>query len=31
MGGVDHAPQDTMLTETLIRGFYSYYREKMGL
>jgi anthranilate 1,2-dioxygenase large subunit len=31
MGGVDHAPQDTMLTETLIRGFYAYYRDKMGL
>lgn len=31
MGGTDHAPQETMLTETLIRGFYSYYREKMGL
>jgi len=31
MGGVDHDSQDTMLTETLIRGFYSYYREKMGL
>ncbi|MBU1361355.1 MAG: Rieske 2Fe-2S domain-containing protein [Gammaproteobacteria bacterium] len=31
MGGVDLAPQETMLTETLIRGFYGYYREKMGL
>lgn len=31
MGGVEHLPQDTMITETLIRGFYSYYREKMGL
>jgi len=31
MGGTGHVPQDTMLTETLIRGFYSYYREKMGL
>jgi anthranilate 1,2-dioxygenase large subunit len=31
MSGKDLAPQETMLTETLIRGFYSYYREKMGL
>lgn len=31
MGGRDYDPQDTMLTETLIRGFYRYYREKMGL
>ena len=27
-----HRPgEDTMVTETLIRGFYAYYREKMGL
>ncbi|GAA4340541.1 aromatic ring-hydroxylating dioxygenase subunit alpha [Pigmentiphaga soli] len=31
MGGRDVSPQETMVTETLIRGFYSYYREKMGL
>jgi anthranilate 1,2-dioxygenase large subunit len=31
MSGKDLAPQETMITETLIRGFYSYYREKMGL
>jgi len=31
MGGTDHAPQEIMVTETLIRGFYAYYREKMGL
>ena len=31
MGGVDHQPMDTMITETLIRGFYSYYRQQMGL
>ncbi|MBN3801496.1 Rieske 2Fe-2S domain-containing protein [Paraburkholderia sp. Ac-20336] len=31
MGGRDYAPQETMLTETLIRSFYHYYREKMGL
>lgn len=31
MGGTDHRAQETMITETLIRGFYSYYREKMGL
>lgn len=31
MGGTDHTPQDTMVSETLIRGFYAYYREQMGL
>lgn len=31
MGGTDHQPQDTMVSETLIRGFYAYYRERMGL
>lgn len=31
MGGSGHEPQDTMVSETLIRGFYAYYREKMGL
>jgi hypothetical protein len=31
MGGTEHQPMDTMVTETLIRGFYSYYREQMGL
>ena len=31
MGGRDVASHETMLTETLIRGFYSYYRGKMGL
>ncbi len=31
MGGRDTAPQETMVTETLIRAFYQFYREKMGL
>jgi anthranilate 1,2-dioxygenase large subunit len=31
MGGRESVPQETMVTETLIRGFYAYYREKMGL
>jgi len=31
MGGRDVAAQETMVTEALIRGFYAYYREKMGL
>jgi len=31
MGGTEHQAMDTMVTETLIRGFYSYYREQMGL
>jgi anthranilate 1,2-dioxygenase large subunit len=31
MGGSEHQPMDTMVTETLIRGFYAYYREQMGL
>lgn len=30
MGGTEHQPMDTMITETLIRGFYAYYRERMG-
>ena len=31
MGGRDTATQDTMVTETLIRNFYRFYREQMGL
>jgi anthranilate 1,2-dioxygenase large subunit len=31
MGGKDVAPQDHMVTEVLIRAFYKYYREAMGL
>ncbi|MER1967847.1 Rieske 2Fe-2S domain-containing protein [Castellaniella sp. GW247-6E4] len=31
MGGRDFTPQETMVTETLIRNFYRYYREQMGL
>jgi anthranilate 1,2-dioxygenase large subunit len=31
MGGKDIAPQDHMVTEVLIRAFYKYYREAMGL
>lgn len=31
MGGRDAEPADHMLTENQIRGFYSYYREAMGL
>lgn len=31
MGGTGHEPQETMVSETLIRGFYAYYREQMGL
>lgn len=31
MGGRDVAPQDHMVTEVLIRAFYKYYREAMGL
>jgi anthranilate 1,2-dioxygenase large subunit len=31
MGGTERQPMDTMVTETLIRGFYAYYREHMGL
>ena len=31
MGGRDIAPQDTMVTEVLIRAFYRFYREPMGL
>ncbi len=30
MGGTDYAAQDTMVSETLIRSFYAYYRDKMG-
>src|SRR5690606_14295694 len=28
MGGRDTAPQETMMTETLIRAFYSFYRRE---
>lgn len=31
MGGRDVEPQDHMVTEVLIRAFYKYYREAMGL
>ncbi|MDI7047046.1 salicylate hydroxylase, partial [Escherichia coli] len=31
MGGKDTEPTDYMVTEVLIRGFYKYYREAMGL
>jgi anthranilate 1,2-dioxygenase large subunit len=31
MGGRDVAPQDHMVTEVLIRAFYKWYREVMGL
>jgi anthranilate 1,2-dioxygenase large subunit len=31
MGGKDVEPQDHMVTEVLIRAFYKYYREAMGL
>jgi anthranilate 1,2-dioxygenase large subunit len=31
MGGRDTAPQETMVSETLIRAFYRFYRQKMGL
>lgn len=31
MGGRDVQPQDHMVTEVLIRAFYKYYREAMGL
>lgn len=31
MGGRDIQPQDHMVTEVLIRAFYKYYREAMGL
>ena len=31
MGGRDVEPQDHMVTEVLIRSFYKYYREAMGL
>jgi len=31
MGGRDTVPQDHMVTEVLIRAFYKYYREAMGL
>jgi anthranilate 1,2-dioxygenase large subunit len=31
MGGRDVAPQDHMVTEVLIRAFYKYYREAMGI
>jgi anthranilate 1,2-dioxygenase large subunit len=31
MGGRDTAPQDHMVTEVLIRAFYQYYRETMGI
>lgn len=31
MGGRETGPLDTMVSETLIRGFYAYYRDKMGL
>jgi salicylate 5-hydroxylase large subunit len=30
LGGHDHEPADHMVTETLIRGMYSYWREVMG-
>lgn len=31
MGGRETEPQETMVTETLIRSFYRFYRERMGL
>jgi anthranilate 1,2-dioxygenase large subunit len=31
MGGRDVLPQDHMVTEVLIRSFYKYYREAMGI
>jgi anthranilate 1,2-dioxygenase large subunit len=31
MGGRGTAPQETMVTETLIRAFYEFYRERMAL
>ena len=31
LGGIEAAPTDHMVTETLIRGLYKYYREVMGI
>jgi anthranilate 1,2-dioxygenase large subunit len=31
MGGREVSPEPTMVTETLIRGFYQFYRQQMGL